>query len=146
MERNQMLKEKRQKISHSISPLKSMTVKKLTRMKKQMKFMLGLLNKNNRSHCLHSRRLEVSRRKKTRMTMMKTRRKFQEHIIQLNLLVCRYPAKLKNCLSIFSDISHRKQIQIPSSSHSCQSTFPQQVKLMPSLRCLSLMVLKKTLV
>jgi hypothetical protein len=100
-----------------------MTVKRLTLMRKKMRFMLEPHKHNSRRHKLHNNNRRAAHqeevlsqllcRRNSRMTMMKKKtkmevRRFQAHTILLSTLVCKYQVKSKSCLSIFNVTSLRK--------------------------------------
>lgn len=150
------LKGKNQKIRDMIWLLMSMIVKKQSQMKKKMKSMrwkmellvkqLSYSNNNNYNNnnsnsknrqTLLDKNLWVynKRQQQELMTMMMMgmmTRKCQALIILVIMQIYKLQVMSKNYLSIFNDISHKKQILILNLNHLFLTMFQLQVKQMHS--------------
>ena len=80
--------------------------------------------------------------KMMKMTM-KTRRKFQAPITQINMLTCRFQLSSEKCLNTYSVINHKRLNQTQRSNLLSQTTSLLSEKLMLSSRCQSLMDRRK---
>lgn len=92
----------------------------------------NLLNNNNKTP-----KPRFRQGNRTMMKMATTIRMFQAHIIQLNMPICKFSQKSRNCLSIFKDTNHRKLIWKQSWSHSYRTTCQQLVRSTPASKCLN---------
>lgn len=76
--------------------------------------------------------------------MMTKKKKFQVPTTLTNMQIYRFHKSLKKYLSTFSATNHKRLSSRQRLSHSFLTTFLQWARWMPSLRCLSQMVRRKT--